>query len=110
MENRLTIRDKIKVTRLAVGVSSLVVSYICLLLLPITKIAAIGTANGDAMSAGTSTGKSTDGVLLMLPLLIGLIAWLISLIGGPGILIRLLSIPSTVGYVAAVLFLVKVAK
>jgi len=109
MKNKLTTRDKIKVARFAIGVVSLVISYVCLLLLPVTTIAALGHASGAAMSAGASGSTSSPAKILMLPFVIGLITWLFALVGGPGLVIRLLCLPSSIGYIAAIIFLVKVA-
>ena len=106
MKSELTTREKFKVTRFAIGIFALFVSYACLAVVPLSTLFGIGVGAGAAMTAGGS-GHSTFSVF-MLPLFIGGAAFVLAAFFGPGLIIRLLCIPSGVGYIAALLFLKKI--
>jgi hypothetical protein len=107
MRSALSTSEKIKVARLAIGVLSLAVSYVCLALLPVSTLLGISFGIGSAMTAGARGGASHS--VFFLPLAIGVAAWLVASVFGPGLIIRLLCLPSSVGYVAALLFLKKLS-
>lgn len=99
----LSSSERLKVARLAIGVLALVVSYGCLALLPVSTLLGIGLGVGSAMTAGGSSGSSHS--VFLLPFAIGVVSWLVALLFGPGLIIRLLCLPSSVGYVAALYFM-----
>jgi hypothetical protein len=88
MKTKLTIAEKIGAARLALGVISTFVAYCSLIFLPLATLVSM---------------KSIGLGGVFIPFFVGLCAWLVALVFGPGIIIRMLNLPAGVAYVAALI-------
>lgn len=101
-------RRRLRLVRLTVGITALITSYLCLFFLPVLVLTALRTAIGTGMSAD-SEDASPAIQLIGLPFAIGVVSWLIALLGGPGLIIRLMCVPCSLGYLAILYFISRIS-
>lgn len=75
--------------RLLIAVPAIVLSYLCLLVLPVLVMLAIGGLSGTALTAGAPSSGGNATLLIQIPFVTGLVCSLIGLIVGPGLRPRL---------------------
>lgn len=101
-------RHRLRLARVTVGIAALITSYICLFFLPVLVLTALRAAVGAGMSADPEEGNPAI-QLVRLPLIIGVVSWLIALLGGPGLVIRLMCVPCSLGYLAILYFISRIS-
>jgi hypothetical protein len=99
MKASLTPGGKWRIVRLLIGILAVATSYLCLFLAPPSLLYGVGVTAGAAMSAGGARSGSLAEELYFLPLLIGVVTWIVAVVFGPGLIIRLLCVPSGMGYI-----------
>lgn len=98
-------KEKITAIRLSITIPALVLSYLCLITVPILVMLTITGLNGAALTAGGSTPAHKSHLLLEIPFITGSICALVALIVGPSWRSRLAAVPPALCYLGFIGFL-----
>jgi hypothetical protein len=98
-------KEKITTIRLSIAIPALVLSYLCLISVPILVMLTIAGRNGAALTAGGSSPTHKSHLLLEIPFITGSICALVALVVSPGWRSRLAALFPTLCYFGFIAFL-----